>query len=192
MANKQFTEHAQKVLNKNPYVVKCSPSKIIFTEEFANKVCDAMRQGNNPVDVFKECGLSVRVLGKSRVNGIIGLYRSKYELNDLPRRKPEPKPKKHVETAAERRERNFKEALVYCDNLIANPQVELNLSPDSDKDLIHFAAIKKTFDNEDLNVVVKDLCAHYGYQYLTYYAYLQAIKPKDNEFVNILNSHRKK
>lgn len=192
MANKQFTQHAQKQLNKNPYVVKCTKSKIIFTEEFALKVVEAIKNGDNPYDVFEACDLSIRVLGKSRVNGIIGLYRSKYELNDVPRRKPEPKPKKHVETAAERRERNLSDAIAYCDNLIANPQTELNLPVDATKDVIHYAAIKKTYDNKDLKVVVKDLCAHYGYQYLNYYSYLNSIKPKDNNFVNILNPHRKK
>ena len=44
MANKQFTVHAQKQLNKNPNVVKCSPSKIVFTEEFALKVVEALKQ----------------------------------------------------------------------------------------------------------------------------------------------------
>lgn len=191
MGNRQFSEHAQKVLNKNPNVVKCSQSKIIFTEEFALKVCDALKAGENPYDVFEQNGLSIRVLGKSRINGIVGLYRSRYELTDLPRRKTPPKPKKHVETAAERKERNNKIAFEYCDNLIANPEL-LNISKDSDKDLIHFAAIKKTYDNKEIKVIVKDLCAHYGYQYMSYYSYLQAIKPKEDEFVNLLNSHKKK
>ena len=192
MANKQFTNHAQKELNKNPNVIKCSPSKIIFTEEFALKVVDALKQGEDPFKVFEENGLSVRVLGKSRINGIVSLYKSRYELENLPRRKKEVKPKPHVETAAERRERNLKEAIAYCDSLISNPEKELGLSVDSNKDLIHFSAFKKTFENKDLKVIIKDLCKHYGYEYSSYYLYLQAIKPKEDEFVNILNPHRKK
>ena len=111
MANKQFTVHAQKQLNKNPNVVKCSPSKIVFTEEFALKVVEALKQGRNPAEVFEENGLSVRVLGKSRVNGIVSMYKSKYELENLPRRQVQRKEKKHIETSQERREKNLKEGL---------------------------------------------------------------------------------
>ena len=103
MANKKFTKHAQRVLNHNPNVVKCTEGKIIFTEEFIQKVVEALKAGNDPYQVFEDNGISVRVLGKSRVSGAIGLWKSRYELENLPRRKPAAKEKKPVETAAERR-----------------------------------------------------------------------------------------
>ena len=192
MANKQFTVHAQKQLNKNPNVVKCSPSKIVFTEEFALKVVEALMQGRNPAEVFEENGLSVRVLGKSRVNGIVSMYKSKYELENLPRRQVQRKEKKHIETSQERREKNLKEAVVYCDNLIANKESLLSCTPEDSDDVVHFKAIKKTYENKELKVIVKNLCAYYGYDYLRYYAYFQSIKPKEDDFVNILNSHKKR
>ena len=99
MSSKPFTKHAQRVLNKNPNVVKCTVAKIVFKEEFALKVCDALKNGEDPYKVFTDNGLSLRVLGKSRVNGVIGLWKSKYNLENLPRRKPPVKPKPHVETA---------------------------------------------------------------------------------------------
>jgi hypothetical protein len=125
----------------------------------------------------------------SRVNGVIGLWKSRYELNDLPRRKPVQKEKDPVETAADRRQKNLEAAIAACDELIANP-ANILVAEGSDVDTIHFAAIKKVYDSK-MPVVVKDLCAHYGYQYSKYYGYLQSFKAKD-EFVNILNPHSRK
>ena len=116
MANKKFTKHAQRVLNHNPNVVKCTEGKIIFTEEFIQKVVEALKAGNDPYQVFEDNGISVRVLGKSRVSGAIGLWKSRYELENLPRRKPAVKEKKPVETAAERRAKNLANAISYCDS----------------------------------------------------------------------------
>lgn len=188
MASKKFTKHAQRVLNHNPNVVKCTEGKIIFTEEFALKVCDALKKGEDPYQVFTDNGLSIRILGKSRVNGAIGLWRSKYELEGLPRRKAEDKPKKVVETASERRQKNLDAAIQDCDKLIANP-AELGLGADASSDVIHLEAINKVYQSGK-PVIVKDLCTHYGYPYSKYYSYLQSKKPKD-DFVNILNPHRK-
>jgi hypothetical protein len=191
MASKQFTKHAQRVFNHNPNVVKCTPSKIIFTEEFALKVCEALKKGEDPYPIFTANGLSIRILGKPRIAGAIGLWRSKYGLEGLPRRKPAPKPKKVVETAKERRDRNLKAAIALCDTYIADPS-KLGLAPETDTDTVHFAAIRKVYEESKTPVIVKDLCAHYNYSYSKYYAYLQEQKPKQDEFVNILNPHRKK
>lgn len=189
MATKKFTKHAQRVLSHNPNVVRCTEAKIVFTDEFAQKVCDALKAGEDPYQVFADNGLSIRILGKSRINGAIGLWKSRYELEDLPRRKPQPKEKKVVETAAERRQKNFEQAVRACDELIAHPE-NIPLEEGSDNDTVHFAAIKKIFDSK-MPVVVKDLCAHYGYPYSKYYAYLQTLKPK-TDFINILNPHNKR
>ncbi len=190
MSTKKFTPHAQRVLNKNPNVIKCTEAKIAFTEEFALKVCDALRNGEDPYQVFTDNGISIRILGKARVNGVIGLWRSKYGLEGLPRRRNESKSDENAETAAERKERHLSEAIVICDEYIANPE-SLGLTPETDSDTIRLAAIKKVYDSPQ-QVVVKDLCAHYGYSYSRYYAYLQSLNPADDEFVNILNPHRRK
>lgn len=190
MSSKPFTKHAQRVLNKNPNVEKCTVAKIVFKEEFALKVCKALKNGEDPYKVFADNGLSIRVLGKSRVNGVIGLWKSKYGLENLPRRKPPVKPKAPVETAKERKERNLREAVALCDSFIADPE-SLGLTTETDSDTIHFAAIKKVYDSNQ-PVIVKDLCAHYGYPYSKYYGYLTSIRPKEDSFVNILNPHRKR
>lgn len=189
MSIKKFTKHAQRVLNHNPNVVRCTEAKIIYTDEFALKVVDALKAGEDPFKVFEDNGLSIRVLGKSRVTGTIGLWKSKYELTDLPRRKPAVKEKAHVPTAAERKQKNLEAAIEACDKLIADP-AQLELSQDADNDTIHFAAIKKVYDSK-LPVIVKDLCAHYGYPYSKYYSYLCSLSPKEG-FYNILNPHNKK
>ena len=189
MATKKFTKHAQRVLSHNPNVVRCTEGKITFTDEFAQKVCDALKAGEDPYQVFTDNGLSLRILGMSRVNGVIGLWKSRYELTDLPRRKPVQKEKEQFESAADRRQKNLEAAIAKCDELIANP-ANLPIAADSNSDTIHFAAIKKVYDSK-MPVVVKDLCAHYGYPYSKYYSYLQSFKAKD-DFVNILNPHSRK
>ena len=188
MAVKKFTKHAQRVLNHNPNVVRCTEAKIVFTEEFAQKVCDALKAGEDPYLVFEENGISIRVLGKPRVTGTIGLWKSKYELTDLPKRKRVSKEKKETLSAAEKKQKNLEAAIAYCDALIAKPD-ELGLTSEETLDTIRFAAIKKTYDSK-LPVVVKDLCAHYGYPYSKYYGYLNSLKPKE-EFYNPLNPHNK-
>ena len=188
MATKKFTKHAQRVLSHNPNVVRCTEAKIIFTDEFAQKVCDALKAGEDPYQVFTDNGLSIRILGKSRVNGAIGLWKSRFELEDLPRRKPAPKEKKPVETAADRRQKNLEAAIAACDELIANP-ANIPVEEGADADTVHFAAIKKIYDSK-MPVIVKDLCTHYGYPYSKYYGYLQSLRPKE-EFVNILNPHNR-
>ena len=45
MATKKFTKNAQRVFNKNPYVLKCTQSKITFTDEFIEKVKDLINDG---------------------------------------------------------------------------------------------------------------------------------------------------
>lgn len=191
MATKEFTKNAQKNFRRNPNVLKCTTSKIVFTDEFIEKVVAAIKAGEDPYKVFTDNGLSLRILGKTRVAGCIGLWRSKYGLEGLPRRKPVPKaPKKHVETTQERHEREMNAAVAYCDDLIAHPE-KMGLELNADPNIIRFNAIKKTYES-DLHVVVKNLCAHYGYSYQDYYVFLCSLKPKDKNFINILNPHRKK
>lgn len=190
MSSRPFTKHAQRVLNKNPNVEKCTTAKVIFKEEFALKVCEALKKGEDPFQVFTDNGLSVRVLGRSRINGVLGLWRSKYGLEGLPRRKVVRKSKPAPETAKERKARIFQEAVTLCDSYIAKPE-ELGLTPDTDLDVIRFTAIKKVYDTKK-GVILKDLCLHYGYPYSKYYAYNRTLTPDEDTFVNILNPHRKK
>lgn len=188
MATKKFTKHAQRVLNHNPNVVKCTESKISFTEDFALKVVDALKAGDDPYKVFEDNGISLRVLGKSRVNGIIGLWKSKYELEDLPRRRVVREKAAPVETAKERRQKVLENAISEIEKLVADP-TSLQLPEGADDETVHFAAIKKVYDSKT-KVIVKDVIGHYGYSYMKYYSYLESLKPKDT-FVNILNPHNK-
>ena len=109
MATKKFTKHAQRVFNRNPNVVRCTESKIIFTDEFAQRVLDELRNGADPFQVFTDNGFSVRILGKSRIIGAIGLWKSRFEVEDLPRRKPAPKEAKKKTAKTEKKETNKKE-----------------------------------------------------------------------------------
>ena len=189
MATKKFTAHAQRVLNHNPNVEKCTESKIFFREEFALKVCEALKNGEDPYQVFQDNGFSIRILGKSRINGILGLWKSKYNLENLPRRQVKKAEPKVVETAKDRREKNLALAIAEIDRLVAHPE-ELSLEGNVSHDLVRFHAIKRVYETKE-KVVVKDVVAHYVYQYPQYYAFLQSLKPK-SEFVNPLNPHQKR
>ncbi|MCI1735154.1 MAG: hypothetical protein LKM30_05400 [Bacilli bacterium] len=193
MATKQFTPHAVRTLKKNPNVVKCTPSKIIFTEAFALKVMDAVKKGEDPLPVFTANGLSVRILGKPRIMGAVGLWKSRYGLEGLPRRKAPARPKKIVETAEQRRKRQLGEAVLKVDALLKDPTQIKNLPANADNDTTHFAAIYQVYNNGKCPVIVKDLCGYYGYSYIQYYGFLKTKEPQDqDEYVNILNPHRKK
>ena len=185
MATKKFTKNAQRVLNHNPNVVCCTEGKISFTEEFALKVCEALKKGEDPYQVFIDNGFSIRILGESRINGAIGLWKSKYNLENLPRRHTVKKEVKVVETAQQRRQKNLGVAILRIEDLMKDPQ-SLDLPEDVDSETLHFAAIKKVYDESKTKVIIKDVIEYYGYSYTKYYAYLQSLKPKD-EFVNILN-----
>lgn len=189
MKNSNFSKHAQRELKKNPNVSSVSSAKVSFTEDFQKKIADKIRLGEDPVPLFKECGLSVRILGKGRVAGLVSTVRSKYELQDAPKRKAGPhKKNKVVPTAAEIRQKHLDDAIQFCDQLLEDPLANLGLQPTESVDTLHFAAIHKTFE-EKKHVIVKDLCAHYNYSYTTYYSYIKTLAPKQSSFVNILNPH---
>lgn len=190
MTSKPFTKQNQKDLANNEYVKKCTEKNIYFTEEFALKVCEVMKKGGDVYAFFEQCDLPVKIIGKTRIDGICAHWKSFYDLKDLPRKARTPtKPKKVVPTSAERRQANLNKAIEYCEALFQNID-SLDLDERTTEDELPLACIKKTFEDLD-NVIVKDLCAYYGYDYFTYYKYISKFKEKD-EFVNILNPHRKK
>ena len=120
------------------------------------------------------------------------MYKSKYELENLPRRQVQRKEKKHIETSQERREKNLKEAVVYCDNLIANKESLLSCTPEDSDDVVHFKAIKKTYENKELKVA-QDVAELMDNTIGDSGILIKGeIKPKEDDFVNILNSHKKR
>lgn len=177
MAIKKFTKHAQKVLNKNPNVVSCGEGKIVFTESFALKVCEALKDGESPYDVFEENGLSLKILGKSR-----------YEIQ-APKKKRTKNADPDQKTSAEKRRARLEEGIALCDRYLQNPSL-LNLDGEIDPETLLCEAIRKTYEEID-RVFVKDLCAHYDFSYSKYYAYQQQKKKEEREFDNVLNPHRK-
>lgn len=188
MAIKKFTKHAQKVLNKNPNVVFCGVGKIVFTESFALKVCEALKDGESPYDVFEENGISLKILGKSRTEGCINLWKSRYEIQ-APKKKRTKNADPDQKASAEKRRARLEEGIALCDRYLQNPSL-LNLDGEIDPETLLCEAIRKTYEEID-RVFVKDLCAHYDFSYSRYYAYQQQKKKEEREFDNVLNPHRK-
>lgn len=191
MPNKAFSKHAVKQFSHNPYVVKCTQKKIIFTEEFCNLVLEAVKNGEDPVQVFSDNGFTPKILGMSRINGTISLWKNRYGVTSpIRRKKGGTKPQK--ETAQERRDKKLQAAVIICDELIANPTKITKLPENPTEEDVLFFAINQVFEENKKNIVLKDLCNHYEFGYTEYYHYYNRYNKKEDTFVNVLSTHRKK
>mgnify|MGYP006301132365 FL=1 len=64
-----FTDEQVKQLNENANVKKVSRKAITYSKEFKEKFIKMYEQGKSSVEIFKEAGFSIEVLGKSRIKG---------------------------------------------------------------------------------------------------------------------------
>lgn len=191
MPNKPFSKHAVKQLSRNPYVAKVTHKKIYFTEEFCQIVLEAVKNGEDPVEVFANNGLSPKILGMSRISGTISLWKSRYGVTSPVRRK-KVGVKAPKETAEERREKKLQNAVAICDDLLANPSKIKKLPSEySDRTLLFFA-LNQTFEENSKDVVLKDLCNHYQFNYTDYYHDYNKYNKKEDTYVNVLSSRRKR
>ncbi len=192
MQNKKFTKHAIAVLKKNPNVEKVSESKISYKQEFIDKAMEGLKNGLTPVEIFEQNGFSVRVLGKSRITGAIGLWKSRYEVVAGSRpKKTEPKPAK--ETTEQRHKRLLGSAILHCDSLMDNPEKIKDFDKATSDDEKRFLAIRQTYEDRKKNnkFILKDLIEYYGFNYDKYFTYFRKLNAPEETYVNILKRKRK-
>lgn len=194
MANSKFTKHAISVLKKNPNVEKVSEAKITYTQEFIDKVVEGIKKGEDPVEIFEANGFSVKVLGKTRINGSVSLWKSRYEIVTPPRkRKVVAKPAK--ETTEQRQRRLLGSAILHCDSLMENPDKIKDFDKAKTDEEKRFVAIRQTYLDRKKNsrFIVKDLIEYYGLNYDKYFTFLRKInEPDEPEYVNILKKGYRK
>lgn len=193
MANAKFSKHAISTLKKNPYVEKVSDAKITYKQEFIDLVLERVKQGDNPIEVFEENGFSVRVLGKTRILGSVGLWKSRYDVVAGPR-KPKPVTKPAKETAEQRRKRMLGSAILYCDNLMNTPEAIEDYDKATNDEEKRFVAIRQTYnDRKNTNkFVVKNLVEYYGLNYDKYFIFLRKVSAsKEPEHVSLLKRRSK-
>lgn len=192
MQNKKFSKHAIAVLKKNPNVEKVSTSKISYKQEFIDKVIEGLKKGLDPYEIFEQNGFSVRVLGKSRIIGAVGLWKSRYDLVLEPRtKKAKVKPAK--ETTEQRHKRLLGSAILHCDSLMENPEKIKDFDKAVTDDEKRYLAIRQTYEDRKKNnkFILKDLVEYYGYNYDKYFSYLRKVNAPEETFVNILKRKRK-
>lgn len=62
-----FDEEAIRLLEGNPYVKHASPKGITYSDEFKEKFMKEYQDGKYPVQIFRDAGFDVAMLGKDRV-----------------------------------------------------------------------------------------------------------------------------
>ena len=93
MARNEFSPEEVKILNKNPYTLKATSKRIMFTLEGKKKILALYEEGKAITQILREMGYDPDMLGHHRTKGIIGKLKeqadSKYGLhNGYARRTP--------------------------------------------------------------------------------------------------------
>ena len=93
MAGNEFSPEEVKILNKNPYTLKATSKRIMFTLEGKKKILALYEEGKAITQILREMGYDPDMLGHHRTKGIIAKLKeqadSKYGLhNGYARRTP--------------------------------------------------------------------------------------------------------
>lgn len=71
MPRNYFSEEEIAELEANPNVEKVSRANVIFTKEFKERAIDLYNQGYGPSFIFESNGISVKTIGRFRVDTFI-------------------------------------------------------------------------------------------------------------------------
>jgi len=71
MGKNYFLDEHVDELKLNPYVKTVSNKAITYTDEFKNIFMDKYKKGMLPSTILKELGFNTKILGKSRIKGIV-------------------------------------------------------------------------------------------------------------------------
>lgn len=78
MSTKIFTKEEIEILSSNKYVKRVSAKAITYTDEFKRIFISENEKGKFPRIIFEECGLSISILGKHRLESAAKRWRSAY------------------------------------------------------------------------------------------------------------------
>ena len=84
MTSKLFTEEQLAVLRRNPNTQYVSASVIKFTQEFKEKLAEAIRRGAQIRPFFQEAGYDYDMLGNARIKTIVSRMRKEVNAGRTP------------------------------------------------------------------------------------------------------------
>lgn len=79
MSKKIFTKEEIEILSSNKYVKYVSTKGITYTDEFKRIFINENEKGKLPRIIFEECGLSISILGKHRLESAAKRWRNAYK-----------------------------------------------------------------------------------------------------------------
>ncbi|WP_405760193.1 HTH domain-containing protein [Anaerovibrio slackiae] len=83
MARGMLSSAEMDVLKKNPYVADVSRQRILYTYEFKCFFMEQYLAGKRPVDIFRQAGFDVPMLGEKRIERATARWRAMYAANGM-------------------------------------------------------------------------------------------------------------
>ena len=83
MARGMLSSAEMDVLKKNPYVEDVNRQRSLYTEEFKCFFMEQYLAGKRPVDIFRQAGFDVSMLGEKRIERATARWRAMYAANGM-------------------------------------------------------------------------------------------------------------
>ena len=83
MARGMLSSKEMEILQKNPYVEDVNRQRILYTYEFKRFFMEQYLAGKRPVDIFRQAGFDVSMLGEKRIERATARWRSMYAANGM-------------------------------------------------------------------------------------------------------------
>ena len=83
MARGMLSTAEMEVLRKNPYVEDVNRQRILYTYEFKCFFMEQYLAGKRPVDIFRQAGFDVPMLGEKRIERATARWRAMYAANGM-------------------------------------------------------------------------------------------------------------
>ena len=83
MARGMLSPAEMDVLKKNPYVEDVNRQRILYTYEFKCFFMEQYLAGKRPVDIFRQAGFDVPMLGEKRIERATARWRAMYAANGM-------------------------------------------------------------------------------------------------------------
>ena len=83
MARGMLSSAEMDILQKNPYVEDVNRQRILYTYEFKCFFMEQYLAGKRPVDIFRQAGFDVPMLGEKRIERATARWRAMYAANGM-------------------------------------------------------------------------------------------------------------
>ena len=83
MARGMLSSEEMDILQKNPYVEDVNRQRILYTYEFKRFFMEQYLAGKRPVDIFRQAGFDVSMLGEKRIERATARWRAMYAANGM-------------------------------------------------------------------------------------------------------------